>query len=120
MSGIGKFPVLALSPGVLLFGHVLVNSSKEMQMVVTNTSIVPAQFWVRKGEDDKFFGANSVFSIHPTEGIIGPTSCITLKVCCTLKLPLFSSPVNWHVETERNNRLLGLRDKFQNQPYLCA
>ncbi|CAM6104682.1 unnamed protein product [Calypogeia fissa] len=83
LKGIGKYSFLAIPTPLLAFGEIVVRTTKEMMLVVTNISIVPAKFQVVKVENKLCKTDANIFNIIPMNGVIKANSSLAFKVIFT-------------------------------------
>ncbi len=79
LSAIGKYAYISLSESELNFGEVLTGTAPESikkEMVLKNTSAVPAEYSMVRHETDQ----DSVFELFPSSGVIPPQSDVTVTV----------------------------------------
>eukprot|EP01018_Ginkgo_biloba_P029313 Gb_05147 [translate_table: standard] len=79
LSGVGKYAFLLLSNSSLEFGDVLVGSSRELELVISNTSEVIAKITLRRTEGNKD-PDDAVFFVNASEAMIHPKASVTIKV----------------------------------------
>mgnify|MGYP002883500350 CR=1 FL=1 len=77
--GIGKYPYVSLQEGTADFGEVLIGTTKEMDITLSNHSLVPASFDVIHATADH----ERAMSVSPVKGRIPPDSSQVLKVSYT-------------------------------------
>ncbi|BBM98725.1 cilia- and flagella-associated protein 65 [Marchantia polymorpha subsp. ruderalis] len=79
MKGIGKYSFLAVATPLLEFGEIINRTTKELTIVVSNISIVPAKFYVKK-VDNPLHISDCNFTIIPMTGVIKANKSFTFKV----------------------------------------
>jgi len=79
LSAIGKYAFISLSETALDFGEVLTGTRPESikkEMILKNTSVVPAEFSMVRHEADQ----DPAFELFPSSGVIPPQSDVTITV----------------------------------------
>jgi hypothetical protein len=77
MSAVGKYPFITVSSEKIDFETLLVGKISSKEILLKNSSLVPAEFSVEKISDD---GKDIAFSIDYYHGIVPPNSTFKITV----------------------------------------
>ena len=84
LSAIGKYAYISVSDPALKWGEVLTGTSSlstKKELVLRNTSVVPAEFRLIRHETD----SDEVFDVQPREGVVPPQSEILVTASPNLQ-----------------------------------
>mmetsp|Transcript_4655 Transcript_4655/g.15410 ORF Transcript_4655/g.15410 Transcript_4655/m.15410 type:complete len:619 (+) Transcript_4655:538-2394(+) len=101
VSGIGKFPYLALSGSTAEFGDVLVGRTSDVMLRLSNYSLVTASFTIKPRTSD----GDNVFEVAPTSGVLAPNSFEMVRVSYTPVTSGTFSSESFKVDTPGGNGL---------------
>lgn len=82
VSGIGKYPFLALERADLQFGNVLVGEQVEQSVQLSNQGLLPADFTVIQAQPPSGSLADSSVKISPIRSGIRPWHAMSVHWCC--------------------------------------
>lgn len=102
MSAIGKYPFLTINHEKFDFETLLVGKVAEKDVILKNSSLVPANFQVEKVNDD---GKDLAFSIDNYSGSVPPGSSFKITVKFTPTIVGLTSCTQYRIKTVGGNDL---------------
>ena len=79
LSAVGKYPNLRINKNILDYGHILIGNSKEMELIINNTEKVPAQFIIKR-KNQEYGTQCKYFHLSEEKGEVPPESAFLIKI----------------------------------------